>query len=79
MQKSIQELALDLRETYDSAPHGLKMTWVKLWAIKNINTLDGVNPNHLCELADLRKIGATINMGIRIAPFVTINNPNWPN
>ncbi len=73
------ELAQELQRLANSAPYGEKMTYIELFGIKYAHLLNRDNCQRIVEMAQIGKLGPTVNMGRRLAEYVTLNDPNWPN
>ena len=70
---TIQELADQLREMYDTAPKGEKAAYIHLFGIKYAAELDRFSPASVVERAGLRRsYGTEVNKGRNLAKYVDL-------
>ena len=70
---TIQELADQLREMYDTAPKGEKAAYIHLFGIKYAAELDRFSPASVVERAGLKhSYGTEVNKGRNLAKYVDL-------
>ena len=66
------DLARQLRLAYSSSPNRDKALHMMLFAIENAEQLRNHNTHRLCELAGIPKWGPQLNLGKKLAQYVSV-------